>query len=570
MGSGRFARLDLVAAGGIVLLAVAVPAALAATAGALDIPHNDDFDYRRIALTLWADGRLELRGYSAMALLGQVVAIQPFLWLSSGAPWAFAASTALFAIAGLAAAFAAFRRALDTPRATLALLSVVAIPGFAVNTTSFMTDVPAMATAFACLAIGGAAIETGGGRVRWRLVAVSVGVGCFAVTIRESAAAAPLAVLLVAALVDRRSPWRPALGAGVVLGTVAAIHLAGGVIPGQGDLRLDPGPGLGRLRAAFSTLALVLAPALVLSIAWWRDRWRPLDVLPGLVVGMLLAWGPLETMVTTGQIPPMLIGNLFTLIGPDGAEALDGVRPALYPGWAWLTVQLAAVGMTVLLPGVVTGILGSILRDGGLHRERVRDWACSPASLLVAFTAFTALGLIVYGLAFSMFDRYLWPLAGSSAALLLIRPGSAAAAEPESPGRRVAVAPAAATVALLGLGALAGLHLLASNAFSAARWQLGEAAVAAGIPAGHVDAGMEWVGYHAEGQATPFATAPSGHMWYTAWWPSYRQCAKVSSRRIGTAGYELVRFEPAAYRQFQLAGPELPLYLYRVESEGCP
>ena len=59
-------------------------------------------------------------------------------------------------------------------------------------------------------------------------------------------------------------------------------------------------------------------------------------------------------------------------------------------------------------------------------------------------------------------------------------------------------------------------------------------------------------------------------MWYTGWWPSYVQCAIVTSRQISLPGYQLIRYEPAAYRQYQLAAPSLPLYLYQVDNPGCP
>jgi len=570
----RLGRADWLAIGALVAFALLLPAVLAGMAGALDIPHNDDFDYRRVAQTLWATGQLQMRGFSVMALIGQVLAAQPLLWLSGGAPWAFAATTALFTILGLVAAYVVVRRVLGPARTTLALLAVVVIPGFLINTTTFMTDVPSMATAFACLALGSLAIEPGG-RIRGRLLLASLVVGLFAVSIRESALGAPIAVAVVAAAADRRGPWRLAVAAVAVLATVAALHLLGGQIPGQGETRFDPGPGVLRLRQAFSTLALALTPALVLAIAWWRGRWQLRDLLPGLALGMVVAWGPLTSLARTGRLPVMLIGNLFTLIGPDGNAALDGSRPLLYPNEAWSIVQAAAFGATILMPAVATGILGSIIRHGGLSRERVTEWARSPASLLVVFTLLTALGLAVYGWAFTMFDRYLWPLIVSGSALLLIRPASMLeAGEPQpvtAPRDELRPVPAVAIsgVLLAAFAVLSVMNLLASNAFSAARWQYGEAAVSLGVPAGDVDAGMEWVGYHAEGAATPYARPAPGRMWYTGWWPSFQQCAVVTSRPRSNAGYQLVRFEPDAYRQFQLAGPGLPLYLYRVSAPGC-
>lgn len=77
-------RRDWAALGGIIGLAVGLPVILGLVAGALDIPHNDDFDYRQVALGFWSTGSLEMRGFSVMSLIGQILFVQPFLWLSGG------------------------------------------------------------------------------------------------------------------------------------------------------------------------------------------------------------------------------------------------------------------------------------------------------------------------------------------------------------------------------------------------------------------------------------------------------------------------------------------------------
>jgi len=584
-------RRDWLAIAAIVAVAVGVPAVLGIASGSLDIPHNDDFDYRQIALNLWSTGRLEMRGWGVMSLIGQILFIQPFLWLSGGAPWAFAAATASLTIAGLVGAFLLLRRVLGTGATTLAVLAAVLVPGFLVNTTSFMTDLPGLAAEFVCLALGSAGIGRTG-QISWRLLVASLAVGLFGVSIRETGLAAPMAVIVVAGLADSRGPWRHVVAAVVLVAVAATIHFVAGSVPGQGTVRFDPGPGGGRLVAAFSTLAVCLSPALVLAIASWRSRWRVLDVLPGLVIGIAIAWGPLTALARTGRLPSMLIGNLFTFTGPTGGGALGGGRPVIYPTELWTGVQVAAFIATILLPGVVTGIVGTTLSQGGLTLRRVRDWSRAPAGLLVCFALFMAVGLALYGWAFSMFDRYLWPLVLVGAALLLIRPASVAEAtaepaEPEpaesggGPGRdsghesepsrtRFRPAPWLAVALVAVLGVLSVMNLLASNAFSAGRWAFGERAVAQGIPAGHVDGGMEWVGYYATGVATVNAGAPNGQMWYTGWWPSFRQCAVVTSSQITRPGYEIVFADPSAYRQFQIAGPVMPLFLYRINVPGCP
>jgi hypothetical protein len=113
------------------------------------------------------------------------------------------------------------------------------------------------------------------------------------------------------------------------------------------------------------------------------------------------------------------------------------------------------------------------------------------------------------------------------------------------------------------------MHVLASDAFSAARWQFGEIA-ASGVPPGEVDAGMEWVAYHATGLGTPYAPARPGQMWYTGYWPSYRQCAIVTSWPNPREGYVLLLADRRAYRKFRFDGPALPLFIDRSTGTSCP
>ena len=116
----------------------------------------------------------------------------------------------------------------------------------------------------------------------------------------------------------------------------------------------------------------------------------------------MIAWPSVSAIARTGRLPSMLIGNLFTSIGPDGGGALGGGRPGLYPVEVWTGVQVAAFIATVFLPGVTTGIIGSVIRHGGLRLARIRGWARSPASVLVAFALFTTVGLGLYGWAYTM------------------------------------------------------------------------------------------------------------------------------------------------------------------------
>src|SRR5439155_7614626 len=174
------------------------------------------------------------------------------------------------------------RRIIEPRWAALAVLAVVAVPGFVVNTTTFMTDIPAFATTYLCLALGAVAIGRPG--IDARLLAASLAVGCVAVSIRESTLAAPVAVVTVAAFAD---PARLRRYVAILVGLVAyilVIHALVSLLPGQAEARYDPHGGLDRLRGGFSTLAVCLVPAIVVAIPRWRSRWRLVDILPGLAV----------------------------------------------------------------------------------------------------------------------------------------------------------------------------------------------------------------------------------------------------------------------------------------------
>jgi hypothetical protein len=113
----------------LAFVSVGVPALLATWSGALAIPHNDDFDFRRVALGLFATGDVTPTGFSQMSLLGQLYFVQPFLWISGGEAWSCAASTAVLAVAGIAPAYVLVRRLLPRPLAVFSVLSLVLFSG---------------------------------------------------------------------------------------------------------------------------------------------------------------------------------------------------------------------------------------------------------------------------------------------------------------------------------------------------------------------------------------------------------------------------------------------------------
>jgi hypothetical protein len=548
-------------------MAVGMPALLALGSGALTIPHNDDFDYRRVALGLFESGEVTLTGWSQMSLIGQLYFVQPFLWISGGDPWSFAAATAVLAVAGIGAAYFLVRRIRSRPVATFSVLSLVFFPGFLVNTTSFMTDVPALAGEMVCLALGAMALDRQGvPRMRW--LVGSLVVGCFAFSIREFALAAPVAVL-VCVWASESGNRRPYLLVGIgVLIACAAVHVVTANLPGQRASSFElTFLNFVHVRYAAAILGLVLSPALILAVTrWWRS-WRVVDAAIGCLVGIVLFRDEIQQTLATGTIPGVLIGNLLEPLGAPGGVAV-GYRPILLGSPIWDVLN--AIGLIAVIAGfgVVSSSIGRRLRSGDpIVARPAWIWVGSPEGLLAVFALLFGAGTVLVGMAAPIYDRYLWPLSIPLTCLLLRSVPRAPWPAMQTAPRRTAIAGAGLLTTTLALTSMA--ILLNSFAFDAAGWRMGEEAVRRGFAAGTVDAGMVWVGYQATGPADADATPTSSETWYDAMWPSFRLCAMVSSSLIDVPGFRLEHADIEAYRLLLFDGPQEPLYLYRFSSPGC-
>jgi hypothetical protein len=172
-----------------------------------------------------------------------------------------------------------------------------------------------------------------------------------------------------------------------------------------------------------------------------------------------------------------------------------------------------------------------------------------------------AIGMMGFGLAFPIFDRYLWPLVPPIATLLLLPVGDSSAARSSTSRawERLGIA------ALLSLLAFAVVLTMNSHAWDAARWRAGEALVRAGLRPEQIDAGYEWMGYHAAAPARP-ARQP-GRTWYASWWPDAVICGVATS-----GGFRLpdsVYIGRVRYRLLLIAGPTHDIQLYRIQTRGC-
>jgi hypothetical protein len=577
----------------LIALAVGLPAVVGVISGAISIPRNDDFAYRRAATTLFETGRIELTGWAVMTLVGQLLATLPMLWLAQGGAWAFAATTAIFAIAGIVASYSLARRLLSPGLAGFAVLLAVLVPGFMVYTTAYMTEVPAFAMEMSCLAIGAAALHRAPEANRWRWLAASLIVGCYAFSIREYTLAAPLAVLAASAASERHGRRLPYLIALVAVAVAcAAIYRYSTALPGQGSVGLNaPTPGTTRrVLDAVAVLSLALAPALVIGIGtwiphWWGSRHRlgvALGALAGVATAAIIYLDQLAIRIgrVPGHAPDLFVGNVFTSHGSLDVGPLAGSRPVLYvtPTWDLLNdlALLATFGGAAFLGATLVAERHRLLQ--------AVDIRCRPTPLgslpgmLVVFVVLFAAGTSAIGLTSILFDRHIWPLALPLAILLLLRPDPepsadadmASARDPARSARR-RTGLAILTGVLVAVTATASLVLmLNAAAFDAARWRMGEEAVRLGFAADTVDAGFEWVGFHATGLADLTAPPAASMTEYAVKFPSFRQCAVVSSSALDFPGFSLVLTRTGAYRLLLFTGPAETIYLYRVAGPGCP
>jgi hypothetical protein len=284
----------------------------------------------------------------------------------------------------------------------------------------------------------------------------------------------------------------------------------------------------------------------------------------------------------------MLVGNLLEQAGVLGRGVLAGDRPDLYATTWWQLLNIAAIVAAILLAAVLGGSIGLVVRSAivafrARRRAAIVGRIGTADGLLAVFALGYGLGMGTWGLVVIMFDRYLWLLA-LPLAILLLRPSDQPAtalvsaddlpdaADPVGPRpakRRAIIGWLVAGALTVALALTSGLLLLSGDAFEAARWRMGTQAVALGVPANEVDAGLEWVAFHASGDAAPYATGPDRLSRYVYWWPGYRICAMVSATRLTSPGFQLLAADPAAYRKMLFVGRQEPLYLYRVPDPGC-
>jgi hypothetical protein len=547
----RLGRRDVMALAGLGLIGVGIPLWMSAAAGGLGYPSNDDWVYVRGALSLFRTGAIDLPGHTA-ATIGQLALVQPLLWLTGGAMWAFTAFGLAMGLIAVVSTYLLARRFVGPGSAVFAVAVLLAYPGLARQMATFMTDLPACALSTLCLLLGVRWLQGAGGP---RTLIASVVVGILAFSIREFVIAAPVAIL-VAAWARNRAVERRLLAvasATFALGIVAIVLIASS-LPTRGAPSTF-GLSLSAYSIpAFMTLAAALLPSIALAVGRRIKDLRASHVVAG---AGLVAIG----MVVVPDGP--FVGYIWAPTGAVSDALLSGFRDQVIPPRIWVLSEQLALLASILFAAL-------ILRWGARHLARV---ATLPGAVgaaltvargregpLIIFLLAYAGGLAIFGSFFPLYDRYLYPLIPPAAVVLL---------HPFGTGARRVWSDAFSHAALGWLALSAILIAANSFAYDAARYRAGEAAVALGYDPGTIDVGPEWVEFHGAGQQSP-GIHDYGLTEYDDRWPSFRPCAVLSNSPLDIPGFQLIRAVEAAYRNYLFFGADEPLYLYGSTRPDCP
>ena len=522
--SERAAQLLLAAA---LTVGVLIPLTLSIVTGSISIPHNDAWSHAVIASTFAETGRIELVGWNRSSLVGQIVVLGPLagsvvlqhLWVAA------MAAVGLLATHRLVAA-----RTNETGGATVALV-VACAPQFGLLATSYMTDVPAYAAVVLSLTLADTALASG----RLGVLALSLAVGLWGVTIREQALVAPAAVALSALWLLRGRARRIAgiqvAAASVLFGAfeVWRRSLPNGDPPRIAWSLVEAGTGAA---GALMALGLCAAPLVLSCRPPKAPRW--ILVLTAVVVaGLGAAWVNLSRSAS-------IAGNYVTNFGayPEASPAPRIIMPD--------ALWYAVLAMAVLSVSWLTAItLGAILTRPDGHPDHRSTDPLIPLTLafLLAGTVLqAAIGQMVFG-------RYLLPAVPLVA--ILLRPHWI----------RLTV------VGWVGLALNAGMGLvLTADALArdAALWRAAEAQVAAGVESDTINAGLAWVGTHAELPARSGLADREGSALprIMGMFPESSECYVITAN----PGLDLPIADEIQYRRWALTGSGV-MYVY--EQNPC-
>ena len=505
---------------GIVLVLVLVVGGMLLVSyggGASGIPRADDWSYLLTQFEFAHSGQFIMNNWAVTMLIGQTLVAAPVVAAFGPNIALLQGLVAVMSAGALAVTYGFIRIVLPIGWTAFAVVTLAVSPIFGPSVVSFMTDVPALL--FLSLSLWVGIYSLRGDVPNWSLFALSGLIAIVAFTFRDYAIIGFVAVVLVGWIAARSWSVRFGLGSGLVI--VAAV--AGGLYLWRhslpNDLRLD-GWGLGfsiqLVARGMLTIALLSIPALA-ALMWWRLFRSSLTQSLGICLGALAL--SIGTLVVAGF---ELLGNVIHPFGSTWLISGQGIR--IWPLWAnrmlliLATVSLAAFFVLVwsiaVRPRSVSWWAGS--------RDWVRKNQAGAVIVLFPFVLLATHAAATIALGTWFIDRYfILVLPFLIAAVVIVGRVLGVLAQ----GRLVAV-----PIAFLIAYGLWGLCVVDFDArFDGARWQIGERLVEEGYAPHEVDAGMQWVSFHAldvglGAQAVP--TRP-GRQWWTERYPDQRVCVTV-------------------------------------------
>lgn len=467
--------------------------------GVLDIARNDDWSFIENAFRFHDTGIFAVGGWVHMNLIGQLVLADPFLSV-------FGVSITTLHVLGIAATSVAVFATFALARTYLSLAVSVTIavttavsPVVLVLSSSFMTDMFAMAGQLVALALAAMALTRDGrsGHVLWWLALMA---GLWAFSIREFAITALIALAGVALI---RAHWSLRMKVGTLVVAVGGVAL---VVAWRSTQVTETGQAIGfsthnigPLGALPVTMALLSFPVLLWIRPWVlvRNFTRAAWILFIAVIVLLAA--------AVAVAPSLILGNYFqqTLAYPN---VLPGSPEAIFPRWMWWAVLAVGVVATAIVAAVVADAVTSrqLWRRNALAKGIDMEPGLALASIYSVVTlALVAATPIVVNVV--LFDRYLL-------GLLAVAPGPIVWwARQREAARTAPVVPA---VGVVGLSVLGVTSMVAAGKVDAARWELAnQVATDLGIAEGNVDGGFDWFRFHTNGSPRPQEWPPR----YT-WW----------------------------------------------------
>jgi len=485
---------DWLAVTALVVVGAIVPLAIAWHFGALGIPRNDDWAFLLAVFWLARDHGFYFYQWGAMTLVGQVVLAVPTALLLHRPITVLQLEVLASGVVCLVAVYDIGRHLLSRRAALFVALTVAASPLWGPLAPTFMTDVPGLALAMVCLALGVRAVTADG--LRPGLYVLSLAAGLMAFSIREYMFVAPVAVGIVATWAssgrDRRA--RTIAITGLVVAIIVALvfrewarHLPGRENPMYALTSANLRHGASDLFRSIPTVGLLIAPAVLLArpVALLRHSFgaaRRTSVAVAVLVALITVEATLH-----GDIA---IGNYMAANGTLGTDTMRGTRPPLLGDP--LPAALAFVGAAafgVLLFAAIPPLFALARRVR--HRDVRPPESLGTAMLALALVGTVAAIAVPPALGNSLQDRYLLPLV-PLLGILVVRAGQTTQPRQSVRARTVAVA------GLVGLAALGLVYTANSASFDATRWAVAESAArSVGDPL-LVDGGFEWVNYHYE------------------------------------------------------------------------